>query len=464
MIFKLCISIIIPIFAGLAMLIPFFRKNDTPFPLILSLAFGLGMGLTSQVMLLLDFAGINFSILSITSVLFLLSIPMALKKTQLYFSSTQPPEENTEKKQSPGGISSLNHPEKALIAAGCIYIIYITLYVFWNSLQVPISYWDAMMYIAYKAKLIFFDRSLSFLGNTPHPSYPVQVSLMESWTALAIGSWHEIYVKFIFPVCFLCFNTTVYYFLRAYTGIKWAVLGVIFTLSSAFFVFHATIAYTDFFCMYYTSTAIMLFIHWYSLKRTNLLVLASLFMGFSTFTKTEGSIYLVILTILFLGIFILERKKLLNKLKILTGFFIPAYSIFFGFMLYKLVKGIPLTERNTFAFGPESLSRISHILESFNKELFFSYNWNIIWFFLIITLITNHKKVIKVMEIRLLLCTVTLFLMSWFLLGIFGENYTYIAGELSSQVRSRLFLHFYPLAPLLLTLLNAPLRVATPRS
>src|SRR3989338_1358844 len=184
------------------------RRTVLDFFLAFPVGHGLGMGFLMQWMLFLGIFKIPYGLFSIglPLIIFLLSLTALYLKT---VSAKKWPIEG-----SPPLVPSFDNfrkeKEEGVLANVCCiillsYIIYQVIFVSWRALNFTVYTWDAIWYIARKAKFIFFERSLEHIGHLPWPSYPLQVPFSEAWVAFNIGRWDDQLIKIIFPVNFLAF-------------------------------------------------------------------------------------------------------------------------------------------------------------------------------------------------------------------------------------------------------------------
>ena len=115
----------------------------------------------------------------------------------------------------------------------------------------------------------------------------------------------------------------------------------------------------------------------------------------------------------------------------------------------------PLLYSTGAGFKLEYCMRIPTIIQSFIADMFWTGNWNIVWLLLFISLF-NLKQRIIIAEVKILGFSLTVFLITYALLFLSTPIYMYLADH-SGSLLSRLFLHFFPLIPLLIVFLNAPL-------
>jgi len=451
-ILNLSLSLLIPLSTGYAFLLWLDQKYAIPPSLKIALAYGLGLGLLAIWMLCLGILQQNFNLFSIgmplivvTSILTMHSLK---RKKQIKITKALV---LSNKSTSQHGIMKIL--QNMFISLLIVFIALNTIYVFWRSMAIPISTWDAIATIAFKAKIFFFEQSLPSLDLLPHGAYPLFVPFIESWIAFNLGYWDDLLVKIIFPCALLSYLIIHYKFLAYFTDRTWALLGCTILLSSNFFIYHATISYRDFFLMYFNSITIMLLLFWNHSKSNLFLILAGLFAGFMTFTKLEGTGYLFIQTFLVIGLLWKnETLPLTGKLKKFIIFAIPSYLICLLFHIYKIYLGVAgMSGRMSLATADDYLVRFPVIVYDFFSNLFFSGNWNIVWSLLLISLLLHARKFQRSIEIKMLSLSLFLFFLTYFIFLTFTSALIDNTGLLS-----RIILHFFPISVLLIIFLNYP--------
>lgn len=454
-ILNILISIILPLILGY-LILSSLCIYQLPTAFKVSIGFGLGLGILTLWMLCLDIFGITFSRAAISMPLLFISCVLfyyTSKRKKVKLKLPQVLKNNTVFVQELGLLQFI------IVLILLIYIFLNVFYVYWRALTFPVYCWDEISTIAFKAKIFFYERSIPDLNLLPHQSYPLLVPLVESWIAFNLGHWNDVFIKLFFPLIFSAYIIIHYYFILLYTNQKWAIWGVALLLSSNFFIFHATIAYRDFILMYYTCSTIMLLLLWFRTKCASFLFIASLFAGFSTFTKLEGTAYLLIFLIILLIILFKDRVSRLNdKLRYFLIFSIPSFTIAISFHIYKILHnamkdGQGHIDKTHFEVSFDKIKLIPQVLSSYIEDLFFSGNWNILWGALIISLILSIKKR-QSFETHLILFSLILFFGLYACTAIFSSNFIWIAGELNITTLSRLILHFFPLAVILIIFIN----------
>jgi len=447
---QLFISIWVPWILGYACILYILGRVRLPFLLILSLSFGMGLGVLCQWMLFLGMLRVPYHLdiigipLIIITVLFFAAYLFNRKKA-----AQQPRYLLPEKTQKKGTIFWLSF----------FYVIFVVFVAFWMALTIPVFSWDAFATVAFKAKILFIEKTLAFLPYSSHAAYPLHTPFVEAWIAFNLGIWDDQLIKIVFPLTLCSFLLINYVFLRYFMDNKWALFGCFLFCSSAFFVAHATISYRDFFMAYYNALVVILILLWRKFDEDRLLFLASLFAGFATFVKIEGQLYLGISILLVVLLLMSDRRigfrKKINKSLL---FLIPSLLIWLNYFVYnRLILGIMVEQKGTIELGWEQLGRINDILNKLFIDCFYSGNWNFVWYLLVFSLCLQLEKVFRSQAIKILLFLLLCFLGNIILLGTLTASYVWLAGKLWYQTLSRLVLHFYPVCVWLVVLLNAPM-------
>lgn len=415
-----------------------------------AISFGLGMGFLANGMLILTMIGIKLTLVNITLMQLLsLSVFQYINMRQ----TNIPEPRRSPLLEFPPERSILD--EKLIVKI--LHIVFwlsagfLAYFAFWRALHIPIYEWDSFATSIYNAKVIYFDGTLERHKFLPYSVYPLQVPLLCVWTSLCVGEWHDQYIKILFPVASVAFVLTYYSFLRYWSGRVWAMLGTLFLLSSNLLVFHATISYRDLFLAYYTCCAMMFVVLWSEKRQWSCLLLASIFIGMATFIKLEGILYMLIH--LAVVLYLVVRDKRLNLKKRATDFLIyclPCIGIFLIYYCYKIFANI-----STMAYISPNFSgvpdKLGHSVQVFAKALIFTANWNIHWIWLFFSLVFNFSVIKSDKKIQILLLSLILYLGLHFILSLLLGISSY---ALSQFTISRLILHFFPIVPLLIVLIN----------
>jgi hypothetical protein len=431
---KLFAGLILPTLLGYKILSFILKKNKFDFFTSLALSFGLGLGVLPYIMLLLGMFNVHYSFLTIGLGLVFVSLVLDCTRFLPKFSeiNTEVYIEASRKKRK---ASSL---ERILMFFFCFFVLYYVLFIFFAALSMPVFTWDSIATSVYNAKVLFFEGNLhqgyKFFA---HKSYPIGHPMVLTWLSFCLGRWDDQLIKIVFPFMFIAFVRVFYTFLKEIIDEKCAYLGVFLLFSSNFIILHATISYRDIFMMYYNCLTIFFIIFWQRKGVSSYLWLASLFSAIGIFMKLEGSLYFVVASFLLSYVCFIEKRKILNVGKFML------MPIFLGgwYAIYKRVSGCEATEYTDLNFLNLG-EKVVVSAQAFFQVLFFTANWNIIWFLFIFLVLFYCKEVLSSRTIRTLTFSSILFLAALFLVSIFSNDGDKV---LSLLTLSRLILHFFPM-------------------
>jgi hypothetical protein len=436
-----------PIVLGYLLIITLIGKNHKlPLLATVSLGYGIGTGIITQWCFFLGLVSIELNFINI-------NVPLILGSLVLFYINKDSFLKTSFKKISSTKINILS----ILLQ---FYISVIFIYIFWRCFNIPITTWDAIATHSFSAKILFYERSLEYINNMPHPEYPLHLPLLEAWFCISFNSWNEQLPKIIFALYSLSLTINIYYFLKSLVKRQWALLGIVLTISSPFLFYHSTIAYRDLTLAYYNISTIILILVWLKQKNQGYLYIAGLMAGFTSFIKIEGAGYLCIhIFLLVLLLLKLQTLDFLEKMKHLLRFVIPSVAICTFFHIYKYIN-LEKTE-NLHGNSPnlyniqielslKNFYQLYDVLTYFFINIFFTANWGFLGLLFLISLYQlTFDKISR--EIQILLIAVFLHCSLYIFIYSFTQHYVWIS---SHTALSRSLLHFFPLIPILIILLN----------
>jgi len=450
MILSLLFTLGVPVFLGIG-LVKYLDKKEVlgSMPLI-PIGFGLGFGVLTQWMLLLSMLHIQFSQWTIGVPLLAAGVFFFLKYYWRVRSRTYVPRMAAQSRDLP--VTFMTVFVNVILT---IYITYMVVFVCMRALMVPIIEWDAVSFIALKGKIFFYEKSIYRFQFLPNSAYPLHVPLAMAWTALNLGEWSETLVKIIFPAYFVAYAMLHYSVVRACLDKWWAKGSLALLFSAFFFNYHATIAYRDITLMFYFCGGILLILLQSRTKSNVLFMLSALFLGFASFVKLEGALYMCIGLIMISYAYCKEMtliswKNVWGLSRILA---VPIAIFLFYFVYKKLIGAVSFSQDLSMVAAPVIGTRLGHLFKIFFTELFLSANWHLTWILLVLSLV-QFGKIRNSFEMRLLIGTIFLFFGAYFTLGAVTGIYKSLAGLGSSGTLPRILLHIYPLAICLIVLVN----------
>lgn len=336
------------------------------------------------------------------------------------------------------------------------YIILQLCHVFWNAFFIPIYQADAFSEHAYKAKVMFYGQDLKYASQLWRSGYPLQVPMNMAWIAVNIGQWDEGWIKLPFALNCTAFLCVIYTFMRLWTDRLTALITVGLLFSSLFFTTHASIAYCDFTIMLYLITALLLLCLGITTKQLKAICLAGLIAGLTVSIKYEGRSYaLWLLILLTAGTVHLRPLTRRSVLATLLGFILPLVA---GILLPQTFEHCLVAKQRMFGpwfhLSPQELG--AHLLMTIKvwlDNLFLSGNWGITWFLLGGILIVNAGKK-PPFHLKFLSLALGFLFLNYLLIALFTNRFVCLAGPLYKDASSRVILHFFPLCPILIGLLT----------
>lgn len=415
-----------------------------------SISYALGLGCISLEMLIFYLCGLSFNISCILlpwAILLALNVFRYMKSgAQLRFL-----------KAHEAGEGKYKYLDIFLTAGIAIE----TFYAFFRALIKPIESYDAVAIYAIKSKIFFLAKSIpqdyfpSLVHNFPHPDYPLNIPLVESFMYMAMRNLNDQLVKIIFPLFFAGMLCILYFAIRRFASRTYALLFTFLLASIPQFNAYAANAYQELpLAFYYFVSAVFLFAWIGDRNDMRSLILSAVMVALAGWTKNEGLLYCVINTVLVLGCSALSRKDSSAK-----SIYAPIlYIAIIGFLLapwiwIKHTYGIVNDEINLLNLNPvylvKQFPKIVPIFYELQKQLFGPKKWNILWLIVIFAALFNYKKLFrgtqKYITISLILafCGYILFYMISYVDVVFFASKTW----------SRFLLHFLPLLVLWLAYL-----------
>lgn len=443
--------ILLPIFFGLSILFVLKLDKLLNIPILLALSFALGTGVITQWMLILGILQIPFSSTSINLSLSILSLILLV--VRLY--SKEKLCEGALYKDLKPGTKNIHTIILLLFLFATIVCIFII------SMTIPVLTWDAVATHAFNAKIFYYEKSLTYLPNMPHYTYPCHIPFILSWAAFTQGEWDSQSIKIIFPLMFLSFVFIKYYFLRLLTDRNSALIGTGLLCSSFFFVYHATICYRDFTMCFYIYTCLASLCLWSKFQKTSFLVLAGLFAGFVSFIKLEGTGYAVILALILFVMLILSKTKNLKK-KIISFFTFTLiswgiaaiyhcykYFIVFNSITDRSDKGDFDLNHIQINFSLELFQRLTVLAQKYLTNLFSTNNWSTVWPIFFICLLKLKRKNISP-EMLILFLFIALHTVIYTLGYTLTQHFIWLKTD---TALSRSILHIFPIIPALIAMI-----------
>ncbi len=442
-------SIFAAIFIGWGILCLISFKNTKLFFLEkLAISYGLGFGFISLEMFIFHFFSLKFSVFSI------LIWWVPLIAAAVYVSSRSG-------RLNVGYGKVIVTPFSFLEMFLVCGISFEIIYAFFRAFIKPIEAYDAIATYAIRSKIFFMDRMIppDFFYNLstffPHPDYPLNIPLSETFVYMFLGSLNDQLVKAIFPLFFVSILVILYFAVKRISGRTTALLLTFLLATIPQFNNFATNAYHDVPFAYYCFAGTLFLLYWFKdTKSLGCLCISAVMTALAGWTKNEGFVYCVANILLFL-IFLFLNRRVIKKKDVLSAFLYVGIILLVlsPWLWVKLSANLINSDVGSTTTSQLNVFKQSHkiwpIFYEFQRQAFGPKKWNLIWIICIISAVVYRKKIFSESQRY---ATISLILI------ISGYVFAYLVGQddiwhMVGTTWSRMTMHFLPLAVYWLALL-----------
>jgi hypothetical protein len=350
----------------------------------------------------------------------------------------------------------------------CLVIMVAIAFAFFYSLSKPLDTHDALYHWGYKAKVLYFERTIKsssftdFSGSIvriqTHPDYPLLVPFLEFHISVSIGKYDDRLIKALFPFSFLLLILLYWRFNRKFFSLDFSLLSTIFIISIPLIYYQEQIRsiLPDYqnvilggnadlpLALFYTASSFYLF-QWIKNRHFGDILMAALFSSFGCFTKNEGLMLISSSWLALIIITIFCFKKNRNKGLMGAAIFLTlSFVLILSWIIYQ--SGLPHIAENypqqmRISIIMRNLSRLPEILFYLVKEFGRVLLWGSIWILFFTTLILTRKEKmdtgIKFLSLAILINTLLI-------IGIYIITPWELENILRLRVTSRLLLQMAP--------------------
>jgi len=401
------------------------------------LGFGIGMGMLTFEMFIIGMLGIAFTVFSISAVQGATAVVLWYLLSRRKVSITQvlclTPYRREEKP-----VRRMSALQLMGIVLLSVWVASKLIYVLLEGSGCPVFTWDSLENWSSGGKFFFYSKGLALGPSQEHYfgrgyrtflDYPLHIPLMQTWTALCLGTFHEVYVKIY----------NVFYF--------WSVIGLTFSavkretsamtaLAAAFFVstvplltYHASEGYADLPLSYYALCATIYFRRYLETTATSkgagnrsLWVMGTV-VALGSWTKGEGILFTAAFT-LALFFYLLRSKMLKNAWKDLLSYCIPILTVAIPWHLFVVLNGVGSGRgyENFLATGLHF-----EVLPIILKQVVLGANFNLIFLFFFTLLLFAWRPLFHT-ELKYLLFPAIGVMMLFLFVYLTTDNYLYVVN------------------------------------
>ncbi|MFH1190137.1 MAG: hypothetical protein V1682_05535 [Candidatus Omnitrophota bacterium] len=421
------------------------RFNKLSFPETVFLSYGAGLGAVSLEMLIFYLLGLKFNITWILAPWIVLIAANALRYIRrgnaiVFAERFAPPDE-----------------KKGALNSFLVFGITIeTAYAFFRALVRPIEAYDAVAIYAIKSKIFFLaagippDYFSALARSLPHPDYPLNIPLCETFIYTVMGSLNDQLVKAVFPLFFAGILCVLFFAVRKFATRTYALLFTFLLASIPMFNSYAANAYQELpLAFYYFTSAVFLFAWIEDRGDLRTLAVSAALVALAGWTKNEGMLYCAINIVLVILVSFTARKDAPGK-----SVYAPA--VYAAVIILILAPWLWVKQRCGLVNGEVSLAglnpvylagqlyKLGPILYELQKQLFGPKKWLILWPVVIYAAIFRHKSIFASGQRYISISLILAFCGYVICYMISPLDVAYFA----SKTWARFMLHFLPLAVL----------------
>jgi len=289
----LILGLLFPIVFGLV--ISLLISSEIAIPERIALAYGLGYGLLTLGMFLLNVLGIEFSLINTTVLLsgiLVLSLVYLKRKSRFDYSSLRKLNPIQRKRSIRVPLSSFEII--MIVLLGFFALSNAVIAVYW-----PVHCWDSISTYDFRARVFaetkFIPEAALRMGDSfflPWYTgvvfqYPPMTSLVHTW--LYLSGWGS--PKIFYPLLFISLATIFYSSLREYSPRYHSLLFTLILITFPFIYSQTTNALTNFPFAFYFSVGTLYLYRWVLTQKRGFLVLSSLLLGLSSWVRQESLVF-----------------------------------------------------------------------------------------------------------------------------------------------------------------------------
>ncbi|MDD5355571.1 MAG: glycosyltransferase family 39 protein [Candidatus Omnitrophica bacterium] len=352
----------------------------------LGLSFFIGLGLINFQFFSLYLLNLKFDPLS-----FILT-QAAIGILVLYYFIKQ--FKNKERLSSLSGFSPLNGVEKLFLAG----IFFQFCWIFYLTLPVPVSSFDALASYAFKAKIFYLENGVpaGFFNWSEvlisHPDYPTLLPFFMTWVYLFTG-FNDLVVVNIMPVTFAFFLVLFYSQLKKFFDRRYALAATFVIVTIPQVCRYATIIHADIFLLAFITCAFLYFMFYIRYSNREFLIFSSILFALSIWVKNEAVVFV------FAFLLCLAIRNKAQGLRHLGLAILVIFLISGPWFMIKFSKHMVNSDINFSALTLDkilaNIKDIPIMLDELQKQVFGPKNWNIFWVVVIGAISFNFKKLFK---------------------------------------------------------------------
>lgn len=321
------LSIGVPLLLGFVATCLLYRTERPPWLERLAVAYGLGTGLLTALLLLLGLAGLP---LTLSTALGSAGLVILLMSALLYRSGWRP-------RVGVFGWRALRRlwrttemptswrPQVLLELALVVGLFVRVAFAFQEALLRPVLAWDVFTYWGLYAKMFFLDQRLALDAGSrvaaagDVASHPLNVPLLGAWVYMAFGVWRDDLLAWPFPFFYCALLALAYATLRPSLNRLWSLLFTYLIASLPLLAAHAATPQGELPLTFYATASGVFFWRWLRSRRPHLLIIGACFAALAIWTKSAGLILVACMLVLLVPMAVIREGRSARKRLVLTG-------------------------------------------------------------------------------------------------------------------------------------------------
>jgi len=401
------------------------KDSGQNFTGLLSLGFGVGMGLVTYIIFIISLFDIPFSFTMISSIQTVLAVMLLTATIRSGFPAWT-------FSQSPAQAPPLKYSKSKvfIVSLLTVWLFLKLIFVIHENTLWPVHGWDSWTNWSSGAKYFFYERGLNLnpqdeyffgKGYRTFLAYPIHIPLMQVWVSLCIGEIHEAHMKIWSAFYFIAIIGLLYSSVKRESNHLIALIASLLLAGVPLLTYHGTSAYADLPLSYYSLASTVCL--WQCIRSSKndissnykMLALTGLFSGLCIWTKVEG-LFFALSNAFVLFIYLVTEKKPIKEYLV---FMIPIFAITVPWFIFLYVSDISLDRGNVLSSGLHF-----ELFPVLWEQTMFSANFNIIFIFIFVMIGMSIRMILRT-KLKYLIASLILVILQYLFIYITTESYTF---------------------------------------
>ncbi len=415
------------------------------------LGFGIGSGMLTFEMFIIGLLRVPFTVFVISAMQIatvILLLYLLYQRKVLFRQMIELAPYGSEEK----AVQKMSGVQIVIVVLLSAWILLKLLYVLYEGSIWPIFAFDSVANWSSGAKFFFYNKGLALNLSQEHyfgkgyrtfQEYPLHIPLLQTWIALCLGDFHEVYVKIYNVFYYWCIVGLTFFALKRHASTVKSLVAAFFVSTVPLLTYHASEAYADLPLSYYALCAIIYFQRYTEMHETEanaktkngLLWIMGTAVAIGSWTKGEGILFTAAFT-LALIVYLFRKRMLKVAWKDITCYVIPILAVAIPWHIFLAVKDIWSGRgyENILAWGLHF-----EVLPVILGQFIMAANFNIIFVFFLLLLIFGWKPILHA-ELYYLLIPLGAVMAFFVFVYLTTDNYVFVVDLTAVNRNSMTFI------------------------